>query len=91
MVKFYFTLIYILSVNAILPYGGEFYKGIILSNYNILEYKNDTLIKLSEYNSDQTIYGNYIYEYDDENNICKLLFYNESEELVFYNEYKYYY
>ena len=69
----------------------EFYKGIILSNYNILEYKNDTLIKLSEYNSDQTIYGNYIYEYDDENNICKLLFYNESEELVFYNEYKYYY
>ncbi len=69
----------------------EFYKGTTLSDYHILEYENDTLIKLSEFSADQSLNGYYQYEYDKYNNISKISFYDESDDLIYYNEYKYYY
>lgn len=69
----------------------ESYEGLNLSSYELLEYENDILIKVSTFSPDHSLSAYFLYEYNDLDNIRTIRLYNESDELISSNEFEYYY
>jgi hypothetical protein len=68
----------------------SFYDESSLLHYQILEYNEDTLKKISEYDHELNLNAYYLYDYDDYQVIQQISYYNEYDEFISSHEYTYY-